>query len=229
MSEEKTTKTDVKSVLTKAKFDNLVKGSETWKTFDKDAKSNRSKFYVIGCGLDVIYTDLKDKGIKRDEIAHLIEQYFPGMTIQNRSDFRKMALNQKEIETYCLKHYKRGFSPSNIIYNWTRFKAKIEKNEPDVDNTDKTTGKRTKVTEQGLEVQPHKLKTGLSVEGSKVTVEDVQDISMYYFNNIENLYNDDKFFSTDDTMAILQYIHDRATKLIDLIDDSIKLELKKAA
>jgi len=232
MSNEKTTKTDVKSVLTKEKLNDLNKGSEAWKTFDKDAKSNRSKFYVIGKGLDVIYTDLKEKDVKRDEIASLLVEYFPDMTIQNRSDFRKMALNHAEVETYCLEHYKKGFSPSNILYNWTRFKAALEKenetkNETETDTSgseDSTTGKRSKVTDQGLVVQPHKLKTGLDVEGSKVTVKDMKDISKYYFNNIENLYNADKFFKDDDNMETLCYIHDRATKLIELINDSVKVE-----
>lgn len=232
MSNEKTTKTDVKSVLAKDKFELLTNGSNTWKAFDKDAKSNRAKFYIIGKGLDVIYSDLKDRGVKRDEIARLLEEYFPDMTIQNRSDFRKMALNEKEVEAYCLKHYKKGFSPSNILYNWVRFKAKVEKSESESatsGNDDNTTGKRTKVTDQGLEVQPHKLKTGIDVAGSKVTVKDMKDISMYYFNNIENLYNDDKFFSDDDNMETLCYIHERATKLVALIDESIKMELQKAA
>ena len=229
MSKEKEMKTDVKSVLTKARFDNLIKGSETWKTFDKDAKSNRSKFYIIGKGLDVIYSDLKDKGVKRDEIARLVEQYFPDMTVQNRSDFRKMALNQKEVEAYCLEHYKKGFSPSNILYNWIRFKVTAEKEadtdvKTDTGGDDNATGKRSIVTEQGLKVQPHKLKTGLEVENSKVTVKDMKDISKYYFNNIETLYNKDKFFNDDENMEILCYIHDRATKLIELINDSVKVE-----
>lgn len=234
MDKEKETKTDVKKALTKVKFDELIKGSETWKTFDKDAKSSRSKFYVIGKGLDVIYSDLKEKGVKRDEIARIIDDYFPDMTVQNRSDFRKMALNEEAVEAYCLKHYKKGFSPSNILYNWIRYKAKIEtENETDTsgneDNKDKTTGKRTIVTDEGLKVQPHKLKTGLDVEGSKVTVKDMKDISKYYFNNIENLYNKDKFFSDDENMEILCYIHDRAVALINLIKDSARAELKEAA
>lgn len=230
MSKEKEIKTDVKSVLTKAKYDNLIKGSQAWKSFEHNAKDNRSKFYVIGKGLDVIYSDLKDKDVKRDEIARLVEQYFPDMTVQNRSDFRKMAINQKEVEEYCLSHYKKGFSPSNILYNWTRFKAKAaEKDNSDVDNSDNTTGKRTKVTDEGLEVQPHKLKTGLEVEGSKVTVKDMKDISKYYFNNIETLYNKDKFFNDDENMETLCYIYNRAAKLIDLISDSVNGEVKKAA
>ena len=232
MSKEKKIKTDVKKTLDKVKYDLLINGSETWKSFDKDAKSNRSKFYIIGIGLDVIYSDLKEKGVKRDEIARLVRQYFPDMTVQNRSDFRKMAINQKEIEVFCLKHYAKGFSPSNILYNWTRFKAEAEKEaDPDseVDNSDNTTGKVTKVTEQGLKVQPHKLKTGIAVEQSKVTVEDMQDISKYYFNNIENLYNSDKFFSDDEKMNVLCYIHSRASKLVQLIGDSVRAEIKKAA
>ena len=143
-----------------------------------------------------------------------------------------MALNQEEVEAYCLEHYSKGFSPSNILYNWTRFKAEQEKepeSETDTSSNDNATGKRTKVTDQGLEVQPHKLKTGLNVENSKVTVKDMKDISTYYFNNIENLYNKDKFFSDDDNMETLCYIHDRATKLLALINDSVKQEVKKAA
>jgi len=233
MSNEKETKTDVKSVLTKVKYDLLVKGSQTWKTFDKNAEDVRTKFYAIGKGLDVIYSDLKDKGVKRDEIARLVEQYFPDMTVQNRSDFRKMALNYAEVETYCLEHYKKGFSPSNILYNWTRFKAALEaekeENDTDTGSTDNATGKRTKVTEQGLVVMDHKLKTGLEVENSKVGVKDMKEISTYYFNNIENLYNKDKFFSDDENMETLCYIHDRATKLLALINDSVKQEVKKAA
>jgi len=233
MSNEKETKTDVKSVLTKVKYDLLVKGSQTWKTFDKNAEDVRTKFYAIGKGLDVIYSDLKDKGVKRDEIARLVEQYFPDMTVQNRSDFRKMALNHAEVETYCLEHYKKGFSPSNILYNWTRFKAALEaekeENDTDTGSTDNATGKRTKVTEQGLVVMDHKLKTGLEVENSKVGVKDMKEISTYYFNNIENLYNKDKFFSDDENMETLCYIHDRATKLLALINDSVKQEVKKAA
>ena len=57
----------------------------------------------------------------------------------------------------------------------------------------------------------------------------MKDISKYYFNNIETLYNKDKFFSDDDTMEVLCYIHDRAVKLIELIKDSAKAELKEAA
>jgi hypothetical protein len=234
MSKEKETKMNLKTVLTKAKYENLIKGSQTWKTFDKNAEASRAKFYVIGKGLDVIYSDLKDKGIKRDEIARLFEQYFPDMTVQNRSDFRKMALNHTEVETFCLEHYAKGFSPSNILYNWTRFKAKLEKaNETETEiktgSNDNTTGKRTKVTDEGLEVQPHKLKTGIEIADSKVTVKDMKDISKYYFNNIENLYNSDKFFSDDENMETLCYIYDRAAKLIELIKDSARAELKKAA
>ena len=233
MTKEQETKTDVKKVLTKVRFDLLTKGSETWKTFDKNAEHVRTKFYAIGKGLDVIYLDLKEKGVKRDEIARLVEQYFPAMTVQNRSDFRKMALNHAEVETYCLEHYSKGFSPSNILYNWTRFKAELEKkeegSETDTGSNDNATGKRSKVTEQGLVVMDHKLKTGLEVENSKVTVKDMKEISTYYFNNIENLYNKDKFFSDDENMETLCYIHDRATKLIELINDSVKQEAKKAA
>jgi len=57
----------------------------------------------------------------------------------------------------------------------------------------------------------------------------MKDISKYYFNNIENLYNGDKFFSDDDNMETLCYIYDRAAKLLTLINDSVKGELKKAA
>ena len=233
MSKETETKTDVKSVLTEARFTALNKGSKVWKSFDTTATGNRTKFYAIGKGLDVIYSDLKDKGIKRDEIARLIEQYFPDMSIQNRSDFRKMSLNHAEIETYCLDHYKKGFSPSNILYNWTRFKAELEKenedetgseDETDTGGSDNATGKRSKVTEQGLIVQDHKLKTGLEVENSKVTVKDMKDISKYYFNNIETLYNKDKFFNDDEDMEILCYIYDRATMLTELIRTSVKGE-----
>ncbi len=239
MSKETETKTDVKSVLTKARFDNLIKGSETWKSFGTTATGNRTKFYKIGKGLDVIYTDLKDKGVKRDEIARLIEQYFPDMSVQNRSDFRKMSLNHAEVETYCLEHYKKGFSPSNILYNWTRFKAALEKEneepetetETDTSSNDNATGKRSKVTEQGLVVQDHKLKTGLEVENSKVTVKDMMDISKYYFNNIETLYNKDKFFNDDENMEILCYIYNRAATMLELIGDSVngEKEIKKAA
>ena len=234
MGNEQETKTDVKKTLTKVQFDNLTKGSQTWKTFDKNAEHVRTKFYIIGKGLDVIYSDLKEKGVKRDEIARLVEQYFPAMTVQNRSDFRKMALNHAEVETYCLEHYSKGFSPSNILYNWTRFKAEQEKTdsetgETDTGGDDNATGKRSKVTEQGLVVMDHQLKTGLAVENSKVTVKDMKEISTYYFNNIENLYNKDKFFSNDDDMETLCYIHNRATKLIELINDSVKGELKEAA
>ncbi len=223
-------KTDVKSVLTKARFDNLINGSKVWKSFDTTATGNRTKFYAIGKGLDVIYSDLKDKGIKRDEIARLIEQYFPDMSVQNRSDFRKMSLNHAEVETYCLEHYKKGFSPSNILYNWTRFKAELEskkeagESETDTSGNDNATGKRSKVTEQGLVVQDHKLKTGLEVENSKVTVKDMKDISKYYFNNIETLYNKDKFFKDDEDMKTLCYIYDRATMLTELIRTSVKGE-----
>jgi len=231
MGNEKETETDVKKTLTKVQFDNLTKGSQTWKTFDKNAEHVRTKFYVIGKGLDVIYSDLKDKGVKRDEIARLVEQYFPGMTVQNRSDFRKMALNHAEVETYCLEHYSKGFSPSNILYNWTRFKAAAEKtdDETNTGGNDNATGKRTKVTEQGLEVMDHKLKTGLNVENSKVGVKDMKQISTYYFNNIENLYNKDKFFSDDDNMETLCYIHNRAVMLVELTRDSVKAELKERA
>lgn len=230
MNEKQETKTDLKVTLTEVRFSNLITASETWKAFDKNAKTTRAAFYVIGKGLDVIYGDLKEKGVKRDEIAQIVEDYFPDMTGQNRSDFRKMAVNKKEVEAYCLKHYKKGFSPSNILYNWTRFKAGLEKPETDTgSNSDKTTGKVSKITENGLEVQPHKLKTGIDIESSKVTVKDMKDISKYYFNNIENLYNKDKFFNTDENMEILCYIHDRAAKLLELIKDSTTAELKKAA
>lgn len=236
MENEKEIKTDLVKLLGKTKHAQLIKSSATWATFDQDAKSNRSKFYVIGKGLDIIYSDLKDKGVKRDEIARILEEYFPAMTTQNRSDFRKMALNQEEIETYCLEHYAKGFSPSNILYNWTRFKVDVEKKKEadsnpksDTGSNDDTTGKRTIVTDDGLKVQPHKLKTGLEVENSKVTVEDMKDISKYFFNNIENLYNADKFFSNDDNMDILCYIHIRASKLVQLIGDSVRAEIKKAA
>jgi len=234
MAEEKETKTDVKKTLNKVKYDLLIKGSQTWKTFDKNAVQVREKFYIIGKGLDVIYTDLKEKGVKRDEIARIVEKYFPDMTVQNRSDFRKMALNHAEVETYCLEHYSKGFSPSNILYNWTRFKAEAEKEDEDeseteVDNSDNTTGKRSKVTEQGLVVQDHKLKTGLMVENSKVTVKDMKDISKYYFNNIEKLYNADKFFSNDENMEVLSYIYDRAVTMMELIGDSVNAEEKEAA
>ena len=234
MSNEKETKTDVKKTLTKAQFSCLIGGSETWKTFNKDANDIRSKFYLIGHGLDIIYGTLKEKGVKRDEIAKLVEQYFPDMTSQNRSDFRKMALNQEEVEAYCLEHYKKGFSPSNILYNWTRFKAAAEKTETETDTSsnDNATGKVSVVTDKGLEVRPHKLKTGLAVENSKVTVKDIPDISKYYFNNIENLYNADKFFSTDETMETLCYIYDRAVSMMELIGDSVNGErerLKEAA
>jgi len=232
MGKEEEVKTDVKKTLTKVQFDNLTKGSQTWKTFDKNAEHVRTKFYVIGKGLDVIYSDLKEKGVKRDEIARLVEQYFPDMTVQNRSDFRKMALNHAEVETYCLEHYSKGFSPSNILYNWTRFKAEHEKeleSETDTGGDDNTTGKRTKLTDQGLVVMDHKLKTGLEVENSKVTVKDMKDISKYYFNNIENLYNKDKFFSDDDTMEVLCYIYDRAVEMMELIGDSVNAEAEKAA
>lgn len=238
MSNEKETKTDVKKALTEARYNSLVDGSRAWKCFNQLADNIRAEFYTIGKGLDVIYSDLKDKGIKRDEIATIIERYFPDMTVQNRSDFRKMALNQEEIETYCLEHYAKGFSPSNILYNWTRFKAEAEeKPEPEPgtgDNdtggsSDNATGKRSKVTEQGLVVQDHKLKTGLAVENSKVGVKDMKDISKYYYNNMENLYNSDKFFSDDDNMEILRYSYDRAVKWVTLVADSIKAELREAA
>jgi len=238
MSKEKETETNLKVTLTKVKYDILIKGSRTWKAFDGNAESIRSKFYVIGKGLDVIYTDLKEKGVKRDEIAQIVEKYFPDMTGQNRSDFRKMALNHAEVETYCLEHYKRGFSPSNILYNWTRYKANAEKEEDSTtendtgsnpSNSDATTGKVTMVTDKGLEVQPHKLKTGLEVENSKVTVYDTKDIAKYFFNNIVNLYNADKYCENTDTMDILRYIHNRSVMLVELTKVSVDGELKKAA
>ena len=83
MSDEQETKTDVKKTLTKVKYDLLIKGSQTWKTFDKNAEGVRTKFYAIGKGLDVIYSDLKELLDNYRYLCHCVVwiQYFAGFDV----------------------------------------------------------------------------------------------------------------------------------------------------
>lgn len=255
MGTDKQTETNVPKTLGKADYDILTKASKDWKSFDKTAKGMRVKLYSIGKGLNLLYITLKAKGVKRDEIARLANVYFPNMDKQFRSDVRKVANLMPEIETWAVKHYAKGYNPNGLLIHFARFQKQMDKvykhfatvqyqsdlfGNPqnigyDMESdqfffTDLTipTGKKSIITDKGLEVVEQTLKHDIEAQNpSKVTVQDFKGITDKYFNNALILFNADKFSASDKDMEVLLYIHERLEHFKAHTADTVKMEILK--
>ena len=90
------------------------------------------------------------------------------------------------------------------------------------------TGKKTEVTEKGLEVVNQTLKHDIQATNpSKVTVQDFKGITDKFFNNATNLFNNEKFLANDSDALVLVHIHKRMNEFYELTKGTVDMETKK--
>lgn len=126
MSKEKAPVTNLKTVLNDIEYAKLTKGSNIWasKSYQNSAVTHRKNAKSIGDGLNVYYHAFTLDGMKRDDKAKRIEEFFPLMDIQERSDFRNYAKWYPSIETWAMKHYPKGYNIRNIVKGFMVMKNK---------------------------------------------------------------------------------------------------------
>ncbi len=239
---DKTTNTNLQTVLNDLQFKTLTKASNAWKAFDKHAITHRSKLYIIGKGLNILYDDLKVIGIKRDEIPNKVNEYFPNMDKYERTAMRNMAKYYPHIETWAKAEYTKGFNPVNVVKNYLASRAVDYEPEVTQLNKNYTQGhdghgnfvdtelKIVNPVSMGIkkvEKKPEKvvaqqvIKKGFETTSiGKVTKQDLHDHMLRLCNEIDRQYKAGNFTDNDENGKLYNNIIARMSASIELSEDT---------
>lgn len=245
--QEKTTVTNVAVTLGKGRFKALQAGAKAYQSgYDKPAKDIRSLHFKIGIALNLIYVDLKEAGVKRDEISKIVDDYFPDMSTDNRSKYRKFADHIETINTYIVSKNQGLYSLQKIIKKLNEYLANIKQSQNEANNffnldftqfveqpdqegfTRDEKGKVIPISKKEVEIAEQKTKKGILPPSTVRTAKEFKDLTDKYFNHAEMLFNSDKFTSDDD-FKVLQYIHERMKSFTELTREVVEIEVKKVA
>ena len=253
---EKKPVTNFKTVLDDIRYHQLIKGSDLWqsKVYQTNAETMRKRAKTIGDGLEAFYHAFTLEGMKRDDKAKRIEEYFPLMDVKERSDFRNYAKWFPQIETWTMANYPKGYNIHNIVMGFNTFKNKEYKpiaqmfNEayseghdllgnpsnvdydPDQDTFVSKDIEYLKTFENKSKKKPVvmanvKKKEGVVVITTKVTIKDFDGIVNKFFANINNLFDNEKF-TGDTEVKVLKNYYDQSIEFNKKIKLTMDMNVK---
>lgn len=118
--DSKDTVTTLESILSGNDLKQFKAAQKTWDTMPKTALTMLSKMEKVGHALNTLYNKGIEKGLKRDNITIMARLHFKGLDRRERSEYRKLANNAKEISLFIDFAGVKSANPTYLVNAWVK-------------------------------------------------------------------------------------------------------------
>lgn len=116
----KDTVTALESILSGNDLTQFKAAQKTWDTMPKTALTMLLKMEKVGHALNTLYNKGIEKGLKRDNLTIMARLHFKGLDRRERSEYRKLANNAKEIKLFIEFAGIKSANPTYLVNAWVK-------------------------------------------------------------------------------------------------------------
>ena len=218
--ETKETVTTIETVLKGNDLKQFKSAVKAWESMPKNAMALLHKMSTVGKALNTLYYQGIEAGLKRDVITVMARKAFAGLERRERSDYRKIAVNETAIKLFVEHEGVKSANPTYLVNAWMKAVKEdcaacelieLERRggvdaQGNLNNPEGTILRKSEGDEDKLEVSEQTVKQGFDnvVTPEPLSAKEITVQLGFIINQVKIAYNTGKFDKDKESLETIE-------------------------